>query len=67
MPKKRRALRGLNNKPMAHGALIALDIPAPERPESSIDESCSRAHLNERINAAPQSQVRPSALPCKAC
>jgi hypothetical protein len=46
-------------------ALIALDIPAPERPESSIEESCSRAHLNERSEAAPHSQVRPSALPCK--
>jgi hypothetical protein len=48
-------------------ALIALGIPAPDRPESHIEESCSRAHLNEGIEAAPQSQVRPSALPCKAC
>jgi hypothetical protein len=47
-------------------ALIALDIPAPEWPESSIKETCSRAHLNERNEAAPKSQVRPHALPRKA-
>jgi hypothetical protein len=44
--------------------LIALDIPAPERPKPSIEESCSRAHQSERSEAAPQSRVRPCALPC---
>jgi hypothetical protein len=48
-------------------ALIALDIPAPEWPESSIKESISRVYLNERNEAAPLRQVRRSALPYKAC
>jgi hypothetical protein len=48
-------------------ALIALDITAPEWSESSIEESISRAYLNERNQAAPLRQVRRSALPCKAC
>jgi hypothetical protein len=48
-------------------ALIALDIPAPEWPEPSIEETISRAYLNERNEAAPLRQVRRSALPCKAC
>jgi hypothetical protein len=47
-------------------ALIALDIPAPEWPESSIEETIPRAYLNERNEAAPLRQVRRSALPCKA-
>jgi hypothetical protein len=46
-------------------ALIALDIPSPEWPESSIEETISRAYLNERNEAAPLRQVRRSALPCK--
>jgi hypothetical protein len=37
-------------------ALIALDIPAPEWPESSIEETTSRAFLNERNEAAPLRQ-----------
>jgi hypothetical protein len=48
-------------------ALIALDILAPEWPDSSIEETISRAYLNERNEAAPLRQVRHSALPCKAC
>jgi hypothetical protein len=48
-------------------ALIALEIPALEWPESSIEETISRAYLNERNEAAPLRQVRRSALPCKAC
>jgi hypothetical protein len=35
-------------------ALIALDIPAPERLEVFIEESCSRARHNEVSEAAPQ-------------
>jgi hypothetical protein len=38
-------------------ALFALDIPAPERPEVFIEQSCSRARHNE---------VRPHVLLCKA-
>jgi hypothetical protein len=49
---------------MAH---IALDIPAPEWPKSSIQETISRAYSNERNEAAPLRQVRRSALLCKAC
>jgi hypothetical protein len=48
-------------------ALIALDIPAPEWPEPSIEETISRAYFNERNEAAPLRQVRPSTLPCMAC
>jgi hypothetical protein len=48
-------------------ALIALDIPAPDWPESSIEETISRAYSNERNEAAPLRQVRRSALLCKAC
>jgi hypothetical protein len=48
-------------------ALIALDIPAPEWPESSIEETIPRAYSNERNEAAPLRQVRRNALPCKAC
>jgi hypothetical protein len=48
-------------------ALIALDIPAPEWPESSIEETISRAYHNERNEAAPLRQVRRSTLPRKAC
>jgi hypothetical protein len=48
-------------------ALIALDIPAPEWPESSVKETVPRAYLNERNEAASLRQVRPHALPCKAC
>jgi hypothetical protein len=47
-------------------ALIALDIPALEWPGSSIEETISRAYLNERNEAAPLRQVRRSALPRKA-
>jgi hypothetical protein len=45
-------------------ALIALHIPAPEWPESTIEETISRAYLNERNEAAPLRQVRPNTLPC---
>jgi hypothetical protein len=45
-------------------ALIALDIPAPDWPEPSIEETISRAYLNERNEAAPLRQMRPSTLPC---
>jgi hypothetical protein len=48
-------------------ALIALDIPAPEWSGSSIEGTISRAYLKEHNEAAPKSQVRPHALPCKAC
>jgi hypothetical protein len=48
-------------------ALIALDIAAPEWPESSIEETISRAYLNERYEADPLRQVRRSVQPCKAC
>jgi hypothetical protein len=51
-------------------ARIAFDIPAAGTARiiyrGVLHESCFRAHLYERSEAAPQSQVRPSALPCKA-
>jgi hypothetical protein len=47
--------------------MAALDIPAPERSEVLIEESCSRAPHNEDSEAAPQCKERPRALLCKAC
>jgi hypothetical protein len=58
---------------MNNGAHIALDIPTPKWPESSIEhrgeETCSRAYLNERNEAAPapKGQVRPHALLYAIC
>jgi hypothetical protein len=48
-------------------ALIALDIPAPEWSEPSIEKTISRAYLDERNEAAPLRQVRPRTLPGMAC